>query len=81
MEIKAVKYEGNDLIGDFAEEADYPEEEVVNQFDKQDEKHLHIFNFKGTKQDELYLSIRVSGFIWGRAQFKRKQVASDFEED
>ena len=74
LEITSVKYEGKDkdLIGDFAEEQDDAEETCVFTFDKQEEKHLHIFDFKGIKEDEIYLSLRVSGYIWGRTLFKKK---------
>ncbi len=63
-------YEGPNLemLGNMAEEQEENREENnVYSFEKQQEKHLHIYKFLGTKQDELYLSVRVSGFIWGRA--------------
>jgi hypothetical protein len=36
-------------LGDFAEEPENLDENDVFIFDKEDEKHLHIFNYKGNK--------------------------------
>ena len=44
----------------------------IFRFEKEDEKHFHIFDIKGQNQDELYLRFRISGFVWSIIQIKKK---------
>ena len=41
-------------------------------FEKEEEKHLHIFEFRGPNRDELYIRFRIIGFAWSMIQIKKK---------
>lgn len=80
FEIMKSQTEGQGFV-DFANEGtDVKSSGLIFSFDKEDEKHLHMFDLQGSHQDEIYIRYRVSGFVWGIAHIKRKANLGEIED-